>query len=188
MLSIRRIMVFAGVATCAAAFALVLIRSTTSYVLPEVTSPTKVADPTPYASAKNRLKTVNACTEQLATAPATWSQVEVPPTFAVALPPTCQRREAEETDLPHGGMRFRCGRIRAQVLWGQWDAGSFEGHALCRSSIGGVPVIHGHVNGSAMTWYLTGLPVEPVVGASSREPADANTLARIANSGVVRPH
>jgi hypothetical protein len=126
------------------------------------------------------------CAAAPAAPPAEWRKEEPEPKFAFMLPPSC----SSDPDVPqfvHGGLRWRCGTVATDVVWGMWGPGSFgENQVQCRTAIAGVPALVSRVTDGGdvgyVVWYLTGYIHEPMLSAWGPA-ADEDVLRAITHSG-----
>ena len=110
--------------------------------------------------------------------------------FALRLPPSC----TEESDKPrrfvHGGTTWRCGTLTVEVVWGMWGPSSFgEDLRACKGTLGGLPIVQAsgqrEKERRVVVWYRTGFVHEPIISASSSEPADGEIMEAIVHSGTL---
>lgn len=90
----------------------------------------------------------------------------------------------------HGGTRWQCGTVTAEVVWGMWGRGSFgEKGTRCTTTIAGqrVMVVRDRRDDgpAVLVWYHTGRPHEPIVSVWGSRAEDAERVAAIAFSGRV---
>jgi len=121
-----------------------------------------------------------------AAVPAGWTRTTLRETFSIALPPSCQPDPGPR--YVHGGTRWKCGTVTAEVVWGMWGAGSFEDTARkCTAKVEGQKVMvvrEPRDKGAAVeVLYRTGEIHEPLVGAWSDRPEDVAAVEAIVFSG-----
>jgi hypothetical protein len=109
--------------------------------------------------------------------------------FSLALP-SCFVREYDG-GLPeyiHGGVRWRCGAAKVEVIWGIWGRDSFPALPKCTMDVSTHEVMVGvgsRLVGPLLTvWYPTGDLHEPLVAVWSARPDD-EPVKEIALSGRI---
>ena len=119
-----------------------------------------------------------------------WARVDFEDGVSLALPANCTVSEGEVAFM-HGGKRWQCGGVTAEITWGMWGADSFgQNGGQCHTTIGGVPVLMTRNAGSTsvQAWYQTHQqPYEPVISAWSSSEGDRAVIESIVYSGVLKP-
>ena len=119
-----------------------------------------------------------------------WARVDFGDGFSLALPPNCTVNDGEVVFM-HGGKRWQCGGVTAEVSWGMWGADSFGQNATqCHTTINRLPVLmtRNPSSTSVEAWYQTHQqPYEPVISASSSNEGDRAIIEGIVYSGVLKP-
>jgi len=121
-----------------------------------------------------------------AAVPAGWTRTTLHETFSIALPPSCQPDAGAR--YVHGGTRWKCGTVMAEVVWGMWGTGSFADTAKkCTAKVEGLKVMvvrEQRDKGAAVeVLYRTGEVHEPLVGAWSDRPEDVGAVEAVVFSG-----
>ena len=119
---------------------------------------------------------------------ADWVRQEQREGFTLRLP-ACFKEATDGPRFVHGGQRWSCGDVTAEVVWGMWGLDSFDDRDKCRTEVAGIPVMVARRSGegaSVLVWYLTGTVHEPIVSASSDKRSDLEQVEAIAHSGEAR--
>lgn len=121
-------------------------------------------------------------------APAGWVSAPADSGFSFHLPESCTSSGGL---WPHGGTKWECGSIQADVVWGMWGRDSFGEGVSTESAIEGTSILE-HVSKDDNTyqrivWYRFGTNHEPIISAWSSDPADAPGVDSLARSGFAIP-
>jgi hypothetical protein len=133
-----------------------------------------------------------ACREKAPPTPTTWDRQPVDGSFSFALPSACQSVQVQERSYVHGGLRWQCGKMTVEVVWGIWGRSSFgEGHEYCTTEVGKKLVMVMRQKEAAglrtVVWYPTKQIHEPLLSAWSTQAEDAQLAMTIVLSGRIAP-
>ena len=108
--------------------------------------------------------------------------------FSLGLPSGCVVLQQGVMHYVHGGIRWKCGTVTADLAWGMWGLSSFgEDLTQCRTKVASLPVVvmRSKDSNSVIVWYLTGYTHEPAISAWGSGAADSFVVERIAYSGLL---